>query len=402
MTGWGWLPRVDWVRRDWVGAAGRLRAGDVVWAAVWGGASLAGMVSSGPWVAGLLLGLVTVVALGVRRVAPRVAGCALLVVLVGQALLSGSGLSVATLIVAPALAYVSRRHLPRVWRLWVPVVLGSGIAGFLLFSPVFHGTALLDRLPMAGWGLGTVAVAGLVGELRRRSALERAAQVERLELQLRLQREEFEGRSLEQRAFIAREVHDIVAHTLATIVAQADGGRYAAAGDPASAQEALATIARVGRTSLRQMRGLVAVLRDEDQERGLTPGVGLDELGELAAEVSASGVRVHLVEDGQRPAWVPQDVSLTIYRIVQEGLSNVRKHSSAEDARVVLAWETDRVRVSVEDAGPRRPAPASGVGLGLRGAGERVAVAGGQFQAGPWGSGWRLLAEFPVESGWWA
>jgi signal transduction histidine kinase len=195
-------------------------------------------------------------------------------------------------------------------------------------------------------------------------------------------------------------MHDVVAHGLSVIVVQADGARYSAAKDPGAAVEALDTIAASGRDALTEMRRLLGLLRAGDT--GVRPQPGLGDLALLVEEARAAGTRVDAdLPVGDRPE-VSDGVGLAAYRIVQEALTNVRKHAGP-DARV-------RLRVSVDDAlvievrddgrgfaagdDGRGPGPA---GLGLIGMGERAAAHGGTVEAGPAaGGGFVVSARLPL------
>lgn len=166
--------------------------------------------------------------------------------------------------------------------------------------------------------------------------------------------------------------------------------------NPAAAQEALGTIARVGRDSLRQMRGLVTVLRD-DEARDMVPEVGVAEIPALIRDMPDLSVRYQV--DGDEPSGLPQDVSLAVYRIVQESLTNVRRHSRATAASVTIRWTRTDVTIVVEDRGETIPGDLPGHGLtGLR---ERVSIVGGEVTAGPVGDGWVVRACLPCEEVWW-
>lgn len=377
----------------------RLRLTDVVWALFWGLPAAGGIVHVGYLEGRLLwaipLGLVGVALMLFRRTLPLVSSAGLLLVLVLHALIL-NGVSLGALIFVGVVAYTSRRWIDPRRGVLILAALVAGSAGYLWAgSAAIRDTVWSQRLFMIGWALALIAVCALVGELRRRSAQESEREMDRLRLELALQREQFERRSMEQRTFIAREVHDIVAHTLGTIVAQADGGRYAT--DPEQSREALAAIGRVGRTSLRQMRGLIGVLRD-GEGRALNPGVTHEDLADLIDEVTAGGVEVRWSTHGDEPAEVPEDVSLVLYRIVQEALTNVRKHGSSPSAEVVLTWAAHVVTVTVTNPIDAAPNTDRSSGHGITGLSERVALVDGTLTAGPDAGQWRVHAELPLEA----
>ena len=152
-----------------------------------------------------------------------------------------------------------------------------------------------------------------------------------------------------ERARIARELHDIVAHHLSVIVLQAAGAR--ASGKPAG--PSLEKIENSARQALAETRRLLGVLRDPDEEAGLAPQPGIGDLDELAASVRAAGLPVHLVIDGD-PAALPAAVDVSVYRIVQEALTNVLKHAGPARAEVTIGCAADTVTVEVTDNGTGR------------------------------------------------
>jgi signal transduction histidine kinase len=211
--------------------------------------------------------------------------------------------------------------------------------------------------------------------------------------------------AVEGRAAIARELHDVVAHGLAVMIVQADGGVYAFDKQPERAKEALTNIAGTGRAALEEMHSIVAVLRgtrsaddaDDDRRRP-----GLDQLGTLADRAREAGLTVDLRVDGGRDGLSPVE-ELTLYRITQEGLTNAMHHAGAGATVTVDLRVSERLASLdiVDDGGRERPAgpgrPSGGNGLvGMR---ERVAVHGGRFSAGPGAdAGGRITAEIPVRT----
>jgi signal transduction histidine kinase len=209
----------------------------------------------------------------------------------------------------------------------------------------------------------------------------------------------------QERATIARELHDVVAHSMAVMIVQADGASYALDRDPEQARVAIKQVAATGRDALEDMRRLVGVLRGgaDDEAAPDRRRVGLDQLTALTERARSAGLALTVSEDGERQP-LPPAVELTVFRIVQEALTNALRHAGP-GARValVLRYRRRLVRVEMTDDGGgalvgasssgARP-PASGHGLvGMR---ERVAVHGGSFTAGArLGGGWELTAEVP-------
>jgi signal transduction histidine kinase len=224
------------------------------------------------------------------------------------------------------------------------------------------------------------------------SVEERAAQLER-------ERDQ-QGRlaAAAERARIAREMHDIVAHNLSVMVALADGAGFMAGADPARSAGAMEQVSRTGRHALAEMRRLLGVLR-EDGAAALAPQPGLADLDALLEQVRAAGLPVTLETSGA-PMALGAGAELTVFRLVQEALTNTLKHAGAGvRATVRLRYEADGIDVEVTDDGSGR-APVAANGQGLSGMRERAAVYGGAIDAGPRpGGGWRVhtrLAEGTV------
>jgi len=199
-----------------------------------------------------------------------------------------------------------------------------------------------------------------------------------------------------ERARIARELHDIVAHHLSVVVLQAAGAR--ASGKPAGA--ALEKIENSARQALEETSRLLNVLRDPAEETGLAPQPGTGDLDTLAAAVRAAGLPVNLVIDGDLAA-IPATVDVSVYRIVQEALTNVLKHAGPARAEVTIGCEQDAVTIEVTDNGTGQPGNGSpGGGHGLAGMRERAAAFGGELAAGPRpGGGFAVRARLPLGGG---
>ncbi|MFV0634547.1 sensor histidine kinase [Demequina sp.] len=203
-----------------------------------------------------------------------------------------------------------------------------------------------------------------------------------------------------ERARIAREMHDVVAHTLSVVVAQADGGRFAAEADPAAATRSLATIGEVGRAALAEMRSLLGLLRDGNDEVALGPQPSIDDIPALVASSRERGLDVSFVTTGT-PRTLPIGAGLALYRIAQEALTNVIKHAGpSPQAYAQLTWTPDAVTLTVSDDGRGAAARNDGAGLGLAGMRERASVFGGTLSAGPRaGGGFLVRAALPAPQG---
>jgi signal transduction histidine kinase len=202
-----------------------------------------------------------------------------------------------------------------------------------------------------------------------------------------------------ERARIARELHDVVAHNVSVMVVQADGAAYALGTDPVRTRQALAAISATGRQALTEMRALLGVLRrgDDGGLAVLAPLPGLGQLDELLGQARAAGLPVTCSIEGKvRP--LAAGTALTAYRIIQESLTNVRKHAGAMAcANVVLRYTDTAVQISVSDNGVGAAAACDGAGHGLTGMSERAEMYGGSVQAGPRpGGGFEVTATLPI------
>jgi signal transduction histidine kinase len=205
----------------------------------------------------------------------------------------------------------------------------------------------------------------------------------------------------EERARIARDVHDIVTHSLSVMVALTDGAAYTLPSSPDRAADAVEKASEIGRQAIAEMQRVLEVLREGGPARHPQPGLG--QLNGLFTEVRAAGLRVEFAVTGEPPA-MASGAELAIYRVVQESLTNVRKHTvPGTTARVRLRHSTERVEIEITDDGPAVPVSAAPerTGHGIAGMRERVAVYGGRLQAGPLpGGGWRVYARLePAQLG---
>jgi signal transduction histidine kinase len=200
-----------------------------------------------------------------------------------------------------------------------------------------------------------------------------------------------------ERARIARELHDEVAHSVSVIAVQADAAEGALARDPSVARESLGAIKTTARGALVEMRRLLGVLRDAGETPALAPRPGLAQLQSLVEHARQAGVEVELVVEGE-PRPLPGGLDLSAYRILQEGLTNVVKHAGHAHARVRVRYGARDLELEVVDDGPGPGAKLNGGGHGLLGMRERVALFGGEMRAGggPNG-GFSLWARLPLE-----
>ena len=212
-----------------------------------------------------------------------------------------------------------------------------------------------------------------------------------------------------ERERIAREMHDVVTHSLSVMVTLADGAKAAAG--PGKAADAMGMVAGTGRQALGDMRRFLEVLRDDEPDAARHPQPGIAQLEELVDAVRAAGLPVRLAFEGDA-AGLPAAVQLTVYRVVQESLTNTLKHAGSGGgarARVLVSRGEDYVDIEVCDAGGIRSGGSGALGVsgvssnsghGVAGMRERVAAYGGRLDAGPRaGGGWRVLARLPLEAG---
>jgi signal transduction histidine kinase len=194
-----------------------------------------------------------------------------------------------------------------------------------------------------------------------------------------------------ERTRIAREVHDIVTHNLSVMVALADGAGAAAAASPERAREAMQQVASTGRQAIGEMNRMVAALRIDEADTALLPTPGIGQLDDLLTQVRSAGLPVRLIVEGQ-PADLMPGTQLAVYRIVQESLTNVRKHARGATAAIVrLRYQSDGIEVEVTNDGQTAGSQPPQSGHGIIGMRERAAAYGGTIDAGPRaGGGWQV------------
>lgn len=247
----------------------------------------------------------------------------------------------------------------------------------------------IDAVVLVSWTLGDL--------VRNRRLTVQALQDRAHRLEIERQQER-DLAAADERSHVAREMHDIVAHSLSVIITQADGARYASAQDPAVATETLGTIAETGRASLRDMRRLLGVLRGDDVA-SVRPLPTLADVETLVDTVRRSGLEVALEQAGEPQRAMPSGAELTGYRVVQEGLTNVLKHAGPNaSAQVLLEWTGRGLQIRIDDDGRGAGAdPATaGSGQGITGMTERLSLYDGTVEAAPKpGGGFRVHAFIP-------
>ena len=335
--------------------------------------------------------LVVPIAFAFRRAAPLASFVAVSVALLAQTLVPGVPAMLPTLVVFPFSLFAFCAYERR----WAPAcglavsLVGAGVITAQLTLNREAGQAQVPLISLYGTSLAIALVGWSLG-LFRRVQLAYIAALEERAARAEAEREErARAAARDERARIAREMHDVVAHTLAVIVSQAQGGRYAARTDPERAGAVLSTIADAGRQALTDMRGLLDVLRPDapaavavEESNGWGPQPTLAELPELLERVRGVGLPVEYTEVGTtRP--LGSAAELAMYRLVQESLTNTLKHAGpGATATVRFIWDEHELTTIVSDTG-RGSVPSPGVGHGLIGMRERLACVGGSVAAGP-------------------
>ncbi len=238
-----------------------------------------------------------------------------------------------------------------------------------------------------------VAVPLLAAEaLRNRRAYVKLL-VERLALAERNRDDEAKRRVEQERLRIARDLHDVVAHTLTTINVQAGVAAHLLDRDPSNARAALTTIAEASHEALDELRTILGVLREgNDDDAPLQPAPNLEDVDELIAQARSVGLNVRLDREGAQPEH--NAVQLAAFRIVQEALTNIRRHAAGASARVSISFRPDRLLLAVENAAGSAT-DADGRGVGILGMRERAIALGGTLDVGGFATGFRVSADLP-------
>ncbi len=338
-----------------------------------------------PWVEALGYGLGAVLLVG-RRVYPLEVFTALVAVYVVEFAAVGApegfGIAVPPMVAAYSVARWEHRR-PASWGLLLIVVLG---VAWIVFDPVQVTTA--GRTLQAMWWSPWI-IAWLVGSLVR-GRLQNAEQ-------RRLRREERATRAVtEERNRIARELHDVIGHSVSIMTVQASAVRRRLDDSQVSEREALETVETTGRQALAEMRRMVGVLRQSDEVVDRAPAPGLAQLELLVDQFRSAGLPVDVAVTGQAQPLAP-GLDLTAYRLVQEALTNALRHAASPSrAEVSIGYTADRLELAIRDDG-RRVTSGVEAGHGLLGLRERVSVYGGDLIARPRaGGGFELLATLPL------
>jgi signal transduction histidine kinase len=337
-----------------------------------------------------------------RRHAPIVVFCAVWVHSMLALLLTDAYMPVVILLVA--LEAVAESRSTRVSLVALAAVL---VPSALLASAAAQEAAPESRVTAAiGSALFYVVIdvsAWAVGRWARRHQLGVQILQQQHTLEVAEEREQAENAVSAERLRIARELHDIVAHSVTIMVLHAAGAKRVVDTDPARAKESLSTIEESGQQAMGELRRLLELLRENEGEsaRSGSPLPGLVQLEQVIQSVRCSGVDVSLEVTGE-PGRLDTSIDLAAFRLVQEALTNITKHRGAgAQAMVSIDWAADKMTVAVEDdgRGVTELTPSMSTGNGLAGLRERIAIAGGDFAAGPTDSGgFRVAARLPVSA----
>jgi signal transduction histidine kinase len=279
----------------------------------------------------------------------------------------------------------------------VNVVAALGFLGWRLVQTA-EGPGLLRAVFLVLFNVAFVTAAWNFGNVVAERRDHEAALVERA-AQLELEREERARRAVfDERVRIARELHDVVAHHVSVMGVQAGAARRVMARRPDQAVQALTSIEQTSRQAIDELHRLLGFLRREGEPDDLAPQPRLDQLDALLAGFSTTGLAVRIARTGC-PQDLPGTVQVSVYRIVQEALTNAAKHSTAAHVVVQLCYEPHRFTVEIRNDGQQVAEPATGpAGHGLIGMRERVTLHRGEFDAGPLeAGGYRVRAAFPLQ-----
>ena len=356
----------------------------------------------GPW--SLVTTGVLTLALALRRVAP---GLALGIAWIGAVLqmVTLQTTNVADLFI-PGVLYTTSVYGTRRIRIagLVSAIVGAVVAGVFYGFQIYGVRGIGGEETLKGavqygamWFVVVLAVlllpwlAGLAVRARRSARMSREAQLLAERDAARADR----NVAIEQeRVRIARDMHDIVAHSLAVVIAQADGARYALRADPAVADEALDTIGATARRALGDVRELLGALR---HEQGTAPTPDVDDIERLVGQMRDVGLEVQVEREGD-PSTLPTTTQLAVYRIVQESLTNAYKHGApGSTVRARLTYRPDTVEIDVVNRRAEDDRPGPGTGHGLVGMRERATMSGGSMTAGPRGEDFAVAVRMPAQ-----
>jgi signal transduction histidine kinase len=350
----------------------------------WPEAALGGANAGGQKIVLVPTALLATLPLALRRRFPLAVLCTVAGALMAQALLTESlqGMSGLVALVIAVYSVAAHAEQPR------------ALAG-LAVALVSVGALVSEDPADLPFDAFVIAVPWLGGRAIRTARL-RARELEKLTAELASEREERARLAVAaERARLARELHDVVAHSVSTMVVQAEAGETLLDDYPERAREAFVSIQATGRQALAEMRRLLGLLRRGDTELALVPQPGMDRLENLLARFREAGIAVDLAIEG-RPRPLPPGLDLSAYRIVQEALTNTLKHARGARAGVTVRYQDDALELEVVDDGRSRGNGAI-AGYGIAGMRERAKLFGGELEAGArCGGGYAVRARLPL------
>ncbi|HEV8403748.1 MAG TPA: sensor histidine kinase [Candidatus Limnocylindrales bacterium] len=266
---------------------------------------------------------------------------------------------------------------------------------FMALGFLAQDTRLLEGLVLP---FAVLIPTWLLGDIVRGRRIETQRRAEAVAQAMREREARLEAAALEERRHVARELHDVVAHAVSVMVIQAGAARQVVRTSPEQAEQSMLAIESVGRDAMTELRRFLGALSDDDEAAGIAPQPGIDALPTLVDRVREAGLAASLQTDGA-PRAVPASLDVTVYRIVQEALTNALRYAREAATLVHVSWEPDQLRVEILDDGPAT-APGEGSGRGLVGMRERASLVGGRLEAGPRvGGGYAVRAWLPLDPG---
>ncbi|MGQ4366194.1 sensor histidine kinase [Streptomyces sp. SAS_272] len=344
------------------------------------------------------VGIGCVAALVFRRVLPRLALTVIAVLLLVN-LTAGMGLGAFVAVIFAIAAYSTQTQLSPPWRwLFLAAVYVGSVAAIMTAPIPSPAVGLRERLIVTGVALALLTLAMMAGVVRRHRRTRYTFALERAKMLETQQATERRLDVVEERTRIAREMHDVLGHSLNAIAAQAEGLRYVLRSDTGRADQALADIGNLCRRAVDDVRGLIDVLTTEESEASTSPAPSLGDVPELISSLHYTRAAIRLRVVGE-PEAVPEYLGLAAYRIVQESLTNALKHADGAPITVSVTIEEHRLELSVLNMLPRAASAQSMSqdGHGINGMRERVRAAGGSVEVGPdtTTGGWRVHAVLP-------
>ncbi len=275
----------------------------------------------------------------------------------------------------------------------------AGLVVIAVASGMAIGFMAQDADMMLGLVLPFVVVVPtwLLGDLVRSRRIDAERRAEAVERSLREREEHLRAAAAEERRHVARELHDVVAHAVSVMVIQAGAARQVLRTSPQEAEASMLAVESTGRQAMTELRRFLGAMSDDDEAAGLAPQPGMSELPTLVSRIRDAGLPATLEVDGL-PCAVPPSLDMTVYRIVQEALTNALRYARQATTLVRLTWERDQLRLEVLDDGPPTSDAGDGTGRGLTGMRERASLVGGRLEAGPrLGGGYSVRAWLPLD-----